>query len=143
VTNDPIIILRDKDGQRVLPSGWRHEANAIGLQIENVAPGAPMTHDLLRDVIQASTARWTRWSSATEEEHLLRADSPDRPRRAGHDRLAPERCHRLALRPAPDLRRGHVSKAPQPSSPHRADEHERLQKWLESLDADDLGKYKM
>ena len=52
VTNDPIIILRDKDGERVLPI-WVgvHEANAIGLQIENVAPERPMTHDLLRDVI--------------------------------------------------------------------------------------------
>ena len=52
VTNDPIIILRDKDGQRVLPI-WVgvHEANAIGLQIENVSTERPMTHDLLRDVL--------------------------------------------------------------------------------------------
>ena len=54
VTNDPIIILRDQDGQRVLPI-WvgAAEANAIGLQIENVVPQRPLTHDLLRDVIQA------------------------------------------------------------------------------------------
>ena len=48
----PIIILRDKDGQRVLPI-WVgvFEANAIALQIENVATPRPMTHDLLRNVI--------------------------------------------------------------------------------------------
>jgi bifunctional DNase/RNase len=54
VTNDPIIILRDQEGQRVLPI-WvgAAEANAIGLQIENVVPQRPLTHDLLRDVIHA------------------------------------------------------------------------------------------
>ena len=52
VTNMPIVILRDKDGQRVLPI-WVgiFEANAIALQIENVATPRPMTHDLLRNVI--------------------------------------------------------------------------------------------
>ena len=38
ITNMPIVILRDKDGQRVLPI-WVgvSEANAIALQIENIA----------------------------------------------------------------------------------------------------------
>ena len=53
ITNMPIVILRDKDGQKVLPI-WvgPYEANAIALQIENVATPRPMTHDLLRNVIQ-------------------------------------------------------------------------------------------
>ena len=53
VTNTPIVILRDREGQRVLPI-WVgiFEANAIALQIENVATPRPMTHDLLRNVIQ-------------------------------------------------------------------------------------------
>src|SRR5438876_11058911 len=52
ITNMPIVILRDKDGQRVLPI-WVgiFEANAIALQIENIATPRPMTHDLLRNVI--------------------------------------------------------------------------------------------
>src|SRR5579862_5519062 len=52
ITNMPIVILRDKDGQRVLPI-WVgiFEANAIALQIENVSTPRPMTHDLLRNVI--------------------------------------------------------------------------------------------
>src|SRR4030088_1423067 len=52
VTNMPIVILKDKDGDRVLPI-WVgiFEANAIALQIENVTPPRPMTHDLLRNVI--------------------------------------------------------------------------------------------
>src|SRR3984885_13264249 len=53
ITNTPIVILRDKNGHRVLPI-WvgLFEANAIALQIENVATPRPMTHDLLRNVIQ-------------------------------------------------------------------------------------------
>src|SRR3990172_5033291 len=52
ITNMPIIILRDTDGQRVLPI-WVgvFEANAIALQIKNVTTPRPMTHDLLRNVI--------------------------------------------------------------------------------------------
>src|SRR5205814_9298540 len=52
VTNMPIILLRDVDGQKVLPI-WVgiFEANAIALQIENVSPPRPMTHDLLKNVI--------------------------------------------------------------------------------------------
>jgi hypothetical protein len=52
VTNMPIVILKDKDGDRVLPI-WVgiFEANAIALQIENVATPRPMTHDLLRNII--------------------------------------------------------------------------------------------
>ena len=54
ITNMPIIILRDKAEQRVLPI-WVgvFEANAIALQIENVTTPRPMTHDLLAQVIES------------------------------------------------------------------------------------------
>jgi len=53
ITNMPIIILRDQDGQRVLPI-WVgvFEANAIALQIENVQTPRPMTHDLLKNILE-------------------------------------------------------------------------------------------
>jgi bifunctional DNase/RNase len=52
ITNMPIVILKDKQGERVLPI-WVgiFEANAIALQIENIATPRPMTHDLLRNII--------------------------------------------------------------------------------------------
>src|SRR5574338_884073 len=58
ITNTPIVILRDQEGQRVLPI-WVgiFEANAIALQIENVTTPRPMTHDLLRNVISDLKAR--------------------------------------------------------------------------------------
>src|SRR5215510_11074704 len=61
ISNMPIVILRDADNQRVLPI-WVGpvEANAIALQIENVAPPRPMTHDLLKSVMAELGARLVR-----------------------------------------------------------------------------------
>jgi bifunctional DNase/RNase len=57
ITNMPIIILRDQEGQRILPI-WVgvFEANAIALQIENVQTPRPMTHDLLKNIIDDLSA---------------------------------------------------------------------------------------
>ena len=112
ITNTPIVILRDKDGQKVLPI-WVgiFEANAIALQIENIATPRPMTHDLLRNVIhdlKAEVAEDRRLRPAGE--HLLRADLSGAERRHGGDRRAAERRHRPgAADPGADLRRGHAS----------------------------------
>ena len=52
ITNMPIVILKDVQGERVLPI-WVgiFEANAIALQVENITTPRPMTHDLLRYII--------------------------------------------------------------------------------------------
>ena len=52
LTNMPIIILKDLEGNRALPI-WVgfFEANAIALEIEKIVPQRPMTHDLLRNFI--------------------------------------------------------------------------------------------
>lgn len=147
VTNMPIIILRDDAGDRVLPI-WVgiFEANAIALQIENVATPRPMTHDLLRNVIQdldglvqkvvVSELRENTFFAvihvAVRGEALLIDARPS-------DAIA------LALRTkSPIFVEEEVidnAKALD-GTPERTDS-ERLQKWLESLDSDDLGKYKM
>src|SRR5215510_1974044 len=51
-SNVPIVILRDTQSQLFLPI-WIgvFEANAIALRIEGVEPPRPMTHDLLRLVL--------------------------------------------------------------------------------------------
>src|SRR5262249_42691625 len=51
VTNMPIVVLKDVQGNAVLPI-WVgvYEANAIALEIEKVQTPRPMTHDLLRNV---------------------------------------------------------------------------------------------
>src|SRR5499433_1002159 len=52
VTNMPIVILKDINGNAVLPI-WVgvYEANAIAFEIEKVTTPRPMTHDLIKNVL--------------------------------------------------------------------------------------------
>jgi uncharacterized protein len=53
LTNMPIIILKDSTGSKALPIWVGYfEANAIALEIEQVSTPRPMTHDLLKSLIQ-------------------------------------------------------------------------------------------
>jgi bifunctional DNase/RNase len=147
ITNTPIVILRDKDGQRVLPI-WVgiFEANAIALQIENVTTARPMTHDLLRNVIQDLKATVQKIVVCDLQENTFYAliylllDG---------NTLAidarPSDAIALALRTrAPIFVEESVIDNAKPFD-MGADkpDADRLHKWLESLDPDDLGKYKM
>ncbi len=52
LTNTPIIILKDLDGERSLPIWVGYpEATAIALEMENVTTPRPMTHDLIKNII--------------------------------------------------------------------------------------------
>jgi uncharacterized protein len=147
VTNMPIVILRDKEGQRVLPI-WVgiFEANAIALQIENVATPRPMTHDLLRNVIQDLKASVQKIVVCDLQENTFYALIY---LAMNGDTVAidarPSDAIALALRTrAPIFVEEAVIDHAKPAefSADNADA-ERLHKWLESLDPDDLGKYKM
>ncbi|MCR4375085.1 MAG: bifunctional nuclease family protein [Acidobacteria bacterium] len=146
LTNLPIIILRDEANERVLPI-WVGpvEANAIALQIENVTTPRPMTHDLLRQVLEEMGGQLTRviihdlkdstfyaFLEITREGERMLVDA--RP----SDALA------LSLRARVPIFVNlavfeHVKAVDM--APQQVDQ-ERLQRWLESLDPDDLG-YKM
>ena len=53
-SNQPIVLLREKDGSRYLPI-WigANEATAIAIALEGIQPPRPLTHDLMRSVIDA------------------------------------------------------------------------------------------
>lgn len=147
ITNMPIIILRDRDGQKVLPI-WVgvFEANAIALQIENIHTPRPMTHDLLKNVIQDLHAAVERIVVCDLKEntffaliHLQTAAGPVAIDARPSDAIA------LALRTrAPILvDESVIDNAKQVDFADDKQNTERLQQWLESLDTDDLGKYKM
>lgn len=57
----PILVLEDKKNGRILPI-WvgPSEAQAIMMQLEGIRPPRPMTHDLLRDMIEKFQARVVR-----------------------------------------------------------------------------------
>ena len=147
VTNMPIVILRDKNGERVLPI-WVgiFEANAIALQIENIATPRPMTHDLLRNVIHDLNGSVERIVVSDLKETTFYALIY---LRVGGELVAvdarPSDAIALALRTqAPIYVEEHVidSAKTVDLSPESASS-DRLQKWLESLDPEELGKYKM
>ena len=148
ITNMPIIVLRDGDGQRILPI-WVgvFEANAIALQIENVQTPRPMTHDLLKNVIDDLQARVERIVVCDLKDNTFYA--------AIHVSTAGAARHVVDARPsdaiALALRTGSQifveervieSARSVDSTPENMDVS-RVQKWLEGLSDDDLGKYKM
>jgi bifunctional DNase/RNase len=143
----PIVILKDKAGDRVLPI-WVgiFEANAIALQIENIATPRPMTHDLLRNVIADLDGRVDRVVVCDLKDNTFYAiiHLTVRGERVAVD-ARPSDAIALALRTrSPILVEETVidnAKTVDFSS-ERADS-DRLQKWLEDLDPDELGKYKM
>ena len=147
ITNMPIVILRDKEGQKVLPI-WVgiFEANAIALQIENIATPRPMTHDLLRNVITDLHATVQKVVVCDLQENTFYAliylalnggtvAIDARP----SDALA------LALRTRAPIfvEETVIDHAKTVDFSTDKNDSERLHKWLESLDPDDLGKYKM
>ncbi len=147
ITNMPIVILRDKDGQKVLPI-WVgvFEANAIALQIENVTPQRPMTHDLLNNVIHDLKA---------DIKKVVVSDLKDNTFYALiHLSIAGETMV-IDARPSDAIALALRARAPiyvedsvidnaktVDLAPEKGDS-ERLQKWLENLDPDTMGKYKM
>jgi len=122
------------------------EANAIALQIENIATPRPMTHDLLRNVIQDLKAQVQKVVVCDLQENTFYALIY---LTVNGDTLAidarPSDAIALALRTrAPifveETVIDHAKTVDFSSDKQDAD---RLHKWLESLDPDDLGKYKM
>jgi uncharacterized protein len=147
VTNTPIVILKDSGSDTVLPI-WVgvYEANAIALEIEKVSTPRPMTHDLIKNVLLGLDAQVHKvvvtelrddtfyaviWLE--RDGHVISIDS--RP----SDALA------LALRvDCPIFVDDDVLKnsklATSDASRVTSDE---LRKWLEGLNDEDLGRYKM
>lgn len=147
VTNAPIVLLRDEAGTRVLPI-WVgvFEANAIALQVENVATPRPMTHDLLRQVItdlRASVERVVVNDLREGTFYALIELRVDGQTVAVDSR--PSDAIALALRARAPIfvEEAVLEQARTSDATTDRPDADRLQRWLESLDPDDLGKYKM
>jgi hypothetical protein len=147
MTNMPIVVLKDMSGEAVLPI-WVgiYEANAIALEIEKVTTPRPMTHDLIKVLLMGLEASIKKvvvselkddtfyaliWLE--REGHLMSVDS--RP----SDALA------LALRhDCPIFVDDKVLQTSKNSATvSEKVNDEELRKWLEGLNDEDLGRYKM
>ena len=147
-TNMPIILLKDAQSEALLPI-WvgLYEAQAIALEVEKSQTPRPLTHDLLKNLIHGLNAKVQRivvtelrddtfyaviWMEQNGESVTLDA----RP----SDAIA------LALRAdcpiyvaEPVLARAKLNSSGPPDNPSNED----VRKWLEGLNDEDLGRYKM
>jgi bifunctional DNase/RNase len=148
IANMPVVILRDEEEQNLLPI-WVgiFEANAIALQMEGVTTPRPMTHDLLKSIIEKVEGDVVRVVINDLEENTFYAQI--------HLRVAdrevlidsrPSDAIALALRAdAPVYVEQAVLEKSRRADSETADGRNtaRLRKWLEEVDPDSLGKYKM
>ncbi|MBI2815971.1 MAG: bifunctional nuclease family protein [Acidobacteria bacterium] len=147
VTNMPIVILKDINGNAVLPI-WVgvYEANAIALEIEKVTTPRPMTHDLIknlllglhtsvRKVVVNDLRDDTFYALIWLEQDGQTISIDSRP----SDALA------LALRlDCPIYVEEDVLKSSKVvNSTSEKATSEELRKWLENLNDEDMGRYKM
>ncbi len=147
ITNMPIIILRDQEGQRILPI-WVgvFEANAIALQIENVQTPRPMTHDLLKNIIDDLSAQVQRIVVCELKENTFYAtiylQSPGGTRTID---ARPSDAIALALRTRSPIfvEESVIQSARSVETSRDSMDVGRLRKWLEGLTEEELGKYKM
>ncbi|PYM62042.1 MAG: hypothetical protein DMD79_11460 [Candidatus Rokuibacteriota bacterium] len=148
VSNMPIIILRDEEEKRSLPI-WVgiYEANAIALELEKISTPRPMTHDLIKNIVESVEAKI---------EKVVVNDLRDNTffalihLRLGEEEITvdsrPSDAIALALRAGAPIfvdedvvrRAKSVEVAPKES-----DDQEKLKEWLEHLKPEDFGKYKM
>ena len=146
-TNMPIVLLKDPESEALLPI-WVgiYEAQAIALEVEKAQAPRPLTHDLLKNLVHGLNAQVQRvvvtelkddtfyaviWMEQNGEAVALDA----RP----SDAIA------LALRAdCPIFVDEDVLRAAKVlPSPTEQVSSQDVRKWLESLNDEDLGRYKM
>ena len=150
VSNMPIIILRDEEDKRSLPI-WVgiFEANAIALELEKIPTARPMTHDLIKNILETIEARVLKIVVTDLKEntffavlHLQLGDSEytidSRPSDAIALALrvsAPIYVDEDVVRKAKSLEVGKEAEAV------KADDPDRLREWLENIKPEDFGKF--
>ena len=144
VSNMPIIILRDEEEKRSLPI-WvgMFEANAIALELEKISTPRPMTHDLIKNIVESVEAK---------VEKVVVNDLRDNTffalihLRLGEEEITvdsrPSDAIALALRVGAPIfveedvvRRAKTVEV----APKESDDQEKLKEWLENLKPEDFG----
>jgi len=147
MSNMPIVVLKDLGGDSVLPI-WVgiYEANAIALEIEKVTTPRPMTHDLIKVLLMGLDTSVSKvvvnelkddtfYAQIWLERNGKQISVDSRP----SDALA------LALRhDCPIFVDEKVLQSSRGTNGvSEKVNNEELRKWLENLNEDDLGRYKM
>src|SRR5215467_9933678 len=152
LSNMPMIILRDTEEKRSLPI-WvgLPEANAIALELEKISTARPLTHDLIKNILEAVGARVAKVVVNDLRENTfyavihLRLGANDltvdsRPSDAIALALrvdAPIYVHEEVLNKAESVE---VKVAKEPESTGKPDDPARIKEWLESIKPGDFDK---
>ncbi len=143
----PIVILRDDESRYVLPI-WIgvFEANAIALRVEEIETPRPMTHDLLQAALN---------EVGVEVEKVLISDLQENTFFAVIYLRHDGKQLTLDSRPSDAIALALRAEAPIFVLPKVLDsaksldmteslaDDDRMKKWLEDVDPEELGKYKM
>ena len=147
ISKMPIVVLESPHSEQILPI-WIgvFEANAIALTIENIPTPRPMTHDLLKSfldkldiAIEKVVVNDVRNNTFYALIHCRRDD----------DRIVidsrPSDAIALALRMSSPIyvEEEVVRKAHGLKFEESLEGSEKLKKWLDGLESEDFGKYKM
>ncbi len=149
-TNTPIVVLQEKDGDRMIPIYIGHaEANAIAMELADVKFERPLTHDLMQQVIiglgaELSRVVLTRVEKSTyyAELHLRRDDHVIQIDARPSDSIAIALRLKAPIFAAEDLL--NISSSEETIVPDISGEtldSDALKKYLENLDPEDFGKF--
>jgi uncharacterized protein len=147
VSNMPVVVLKETEGAGILPI-WVgiYEANAIALEIEKVQTPRPMTHDLLKNVLSGLNVHVNKVVvSDLKEDTFYALIWMERDGQLMSVDSRPSDALALALRlDCPIFVEDEVMKHSKMSNAiAEKTTNEELRKWLENLNDEDLGRYKM
>ncbi|MDV2496061.1 MAG: bifunctional nuclease family protein [bacterium] len=149
-TNTPIVILEDLEEERALPI-WVgiFEANAIALEMESVPTPRPMTHDLIKNILEGIQAQVSRIVINDLQDNtfyaviLLSLNGTEvtidsRPSDAIALALRVDAPIYVAKKVLDEARLIDL-----PDTEQLEDDKEQWKEWLENIRPEDFGKYEM
>ena len=150
LSNMPIIILRDEEEKRSLPI-WVgiFEANAIALELEKITTPRPMTHDLIKNILESLEAKVTKIMVNDLRENTFFAEIH---LKVGESELTvdsrPSDAIALALRVGAPIfveeevvRKAKSVEVAKEAEIGKADDPEKIKEWLDNLRPEDFGKF--
>ena len=147
VSRMPIVILRNQEGDSLLPSFvGLFEANAIAQQLDGSLSPRPMTHDLLGNLIGVLQARVDRVVITDLRDNTFFASIHlERNGEKVTIDARPSDAMALALRVKVPIfvEDSVIERSSASGDEGQVDEAERLRRWLETVDPEELGRYEM
>jgi bifunctional DNase/RNase len=144
ISKTPVLILKPLNDNKIIPI-WigEYEANAITMELENISPPRPMTHDLINDILASLNSKVEKVVITDIVDNTYYADLYIR--RGGELSVVdcrPSDAISVALKNRAKI---YVSELVYRSSvlsdfiSHFAHSEERLEQWFDSLSSEDFG----